>query len=127
MNHKPTSSQTIQDTGIYYAMKRIQGKYKVFILYILSQQEFVRFNEIKRRIPGITFKSLTTALKELENDSLIHRHAYPEIPPRVEYSLTDLGKSILPPLQMLCRWGNEHKNDEEKKSGNSLIFFSIHP
>lgn len=115
MNHKPTSSQTIQDTGIYYAMKRIQGKYKVFILYILSQQEFVRFNEIKRRIPGITFKSLTTALKELENNSLIHRHAYPEIPPRVEYSLTDLGKSILPPLQMLCRWGNEHKNDEEKK------------
>ncbi len=90
-------------------MSLIQGKYKMFILYTLMEYGTVRFNEMKRYISGISYKTLSLTLKELEADGLVHRKEYPQIPPRVEYSLTERGKSLIPILDMMCEWGEKHR------------------
>nr|WP_320038265.1 helix-turn-helix domain-containing protein [uncultured Bacteroides sp.] len=85
----------------------IGGKWKTIILYSLSSST-KRFGEIAVRIPNISRKVLTEQLKELENNGLILREHYKEIPPRVEYSLTDLGKSLSPVFRELEIWGTEN-------------------
>ena len=79
--------------------------------YTLSLMEFgvVRFNEMKKYIGGISFKTLSTTLKELESDRLVHREEYPQIPPKVEYSLTERGKSLIPILDAMCEWGDNNR------------------
>lgn len=96
------------DTGYSYAMSLIQGKHKMAILYCLMEYEPVRFNEMRRYLGSITDKTLSRNLKELESDGLIARHEYPQIPPKVEYSLTELGASLMEVLDRLCLWGTEH-------------------
>lgn len=105
----------LEDTGFNYTMSLIQGKYKMFILYALMEFKVVRFNELKKYIGTISYKTLSLTLKELESDDLVHREEYPQIPPKVEYSLTERGKSLMPILDMLCEWGD--KNRTYKKSG----------
>ena len=99
----------LEQTGFHYTMSLIQGKYKMFILYTLMDFGVVRFNEMKRYIRGISFKTLSATLKELEADGLVHREEYPQIPPKVEYSLTERGRSLIPILDQLCTWGEEHR------------------
>lgn len=84
----------------------IGGRWKTIILYILSDHTR-RFGEIAVRMPSISRKVLTEQLKELEADGLINREKFKEIPPRVEYSLTDLGKSLTPILSDMATWGRE--------------------
>lgn len=79
------------------------GKWKTVILYLLSK-DIMRFNELEREIPGITHKMLTQQLRELERDGLIRRKVYNEVPPKVEYSLTELGQSLTPILSAMCMW-----------------------
>ena len=98
-----------EQTGFHYTMSLIQGKYKMFILYTLMDFGVVRFNEMKRYIRGISFKTLSATLKELEADGLVHREEYPQIPPKVEYSLTERGQSLIPILDQMCTWGEEHR------------------
>lgn len=105
----PTSID-IKDTGFGYTLSLIGGKYKMIILYWLNEnQPVMRFNELKRCIGTISFKTLSNTLKELEKDNLIIRKEYPQIPPKVEYSLSNKGKSLMPVLDKMCRWGNQHK------------------
>ena len=92
----------LEQTGFHYTMSLIQGKYKMFILYTLMDFGVVRFNEMKRYIRGISFKTLSATLKELEADGLVHREEYPQIPPKVEYSLTERGRSLIPILDQMC-------------------------
>ena len=99
----------LEDTGFNYTMSLIQGKYKMFILYALMEYGVVRFNEMKKYIGGISYKTLSATLKELEADALVHREEYPQIPPKVEYSLTERGKSLIPILDQMCAWGSEHR------------------
>lgn len=99
----------LEDTGFNYTMSLIQGKYKMFILYTLMGYGVVRINEMKKYIGGISYKTLSVTLKELEADDLVHRKEYPQVPPKVEYSLTERGKSLIPILDMLCTWGEEHR------------------
>ncbi|MDE6594446.1 MAG: helix-turn-helix transcriptional regulator [Oscillospiraceae bacterium] len=99
----------LEDTGFNYTMSLIQGKYKMFILYALMGYGTVRFNEMKKYIGGISYKTLSVTLKELEADGLVHREEYPQIPPKVEYSLTERGKSLIPILDMMCDWGAQHR------------------
>ena len=99
----------LEQTGFHYTMSLIQGKYKMFILYTLMDFGVVRFNEMKRYIRGISFKTLSATLKELEADGLVHREEYPQIPPKVEYSLTERGRSLIPILDQMCTWGEEHR------------------
>ena len=100
---------SLEDTGFNYTMSLIQGKYKMFILYTLMGFEVVRFNEMKKYIRGISYKTLSSTLKEMEADGLVHREEYPQIPPKVEYSLTERGKSLIPILDQMCTWGEEHR------------------
>ena len=79
------------------------------VLYTLSEFGVVRFNELKRYISSVTYKTLSLTLKELERDGLVHREEYPQIPPKVEYSLTDRGKSLMPILDALCEWGDKNR------------------
>ncbi len=98
-----------EDTGFSYTLSLISGKYKMVILYCLMEYKVVRFNELQRYIKTISYKTLSANLKELENDKLIHREEYPQIPPKVEYSLTERGKSLVKVLDELCIWGEENK------------------
>lgn len=98
-----------RDTGFSYTMSLISGKHKMVILYCLMEYQPVRFNEMKRYLGKITDKTLSGNLKELEADGLIARREYPQIPPRVEYSLTDRGKSLMAVLDQLCVWGEQNR------------------
>lgn len=98
-----------ENTGFYYTLSLISGKHKMVILYCLMEFKVVRFNELKRYLKGISDKTLSTNLKELEADRLIIRKEYPQIPPRVEYSLNDCGRSLMKILDQLCIWGEENK------------------
>lgn len=99
----------LEETGFSNTMSLIQGKYKMFILYALMDFGVVRFNEMKKYISGISYKTLSATLKELESDGLINRKEYPQIPPKVEYSLTDRGQSLIPILDSMCEWGEKHR------------------
>ena len=79
------------------------------VLYTLAEFGIVRFNEMKKYISGISYKTLRSTLKELEADQLVHRKEYPQIPPKVEYSLTECGKSLIPILDGMCEWGDKNR------------------
>ena len=101
---------TVADTGFGYTLSLIGGKYKMVILYWLAEYgPVVRFNELKRGIGTISFKTLSSTLKELEADDLIIRKEYPQIPPKVEYSLSRRGKSLIPVLDVMCVWGEKNR------------------
>lgn len=109
----PTGTK-IENTGFGYTLSLIGGKYKMIILYWLNEnQPVMRFNELKRCISTISFKTLSTTLKELEKDQLIIRKEYPKIPPKVEYRLSVRGKSLIPLLDMMCHWGNNNRIKEK--------------
>ena len=91
------------------ALAVIGGKWKGIILYHLNN-ETLRFNELKRLIPGITQRMLTKQLRELEADQIIHRKIFQEIPPKVEYSLTSFGLTLTPILKSLQTWGIDRKS-----------------
>lgn len=98
-----------EDTGFSYTLSLINGKYKMIILYCLMEFEIVRFNDMRRYIKTISDKTLSASLKELEADGLVFRKEYPQIPPKVEYSLTDKGKSLMEVLDLLCVWGEKNR------------------
>ena len=101
---------------ILYAMDIIGQKWKLPILWHLADQETVRYNELKRSVRGVTNMMLTKCLRELEEYGLVIRRQYNEVPPRVEYSLTERGKKLLPALGELYAWGREQL-DFEKNAG----------
>ena len=102
-----------EDTGFSYTLSLISGKYKMVILYCLMEFEVVRFNELKRYLKNISDKTLSTNLKELEADHLIVRVEYQQIPPKVEYSLSDRGKSLMVVLDQLCVWGRKNRLNKQ--------------
>lgn len=86
----------------------IGGKWKILILWYVSFYKVQRFGELMRRLDGITQSTLTKQLRELEADGFLHREVYREIPPKVEYSLTDFGNSFIPVLQTMMDWSQQH-------------------
>lgn len=98
-----------EETGFHYALSLISGKHKPVILYCLMEFGVVRFNELKRYLKTVSDKTLSVNLKEMEADDLIIRKEYPQIPPKVEYSLTERGKSLMEVLDKLCVWGEENR------------------
>ena len=89
------------------AIDEIGGKWKPLILWALKDEK-LRFSEINRALPAITQRMLTKQLRELERDGLVNRKVYAEVPPKVEYSLTAKGESVIPILKLLCDWGEEY-------------------
>ena len=109
MTNRCISDESLSTTGFSYTLSLINGKYKMTILYTMMEFGVVRFNEMKKYIGGISFKTLSSTLKELESDRLVHREEYPQIPPKVEYSLTERGKSLIPILDAMCEWGDRNR------------------
>lgn len=109
MNHKCIAEANWEETGFRYTLSLISGKYKMVILYCLMEYQPVRFNELQRYIGKVSDKTLSQNLKELEADQLICRTVYPQIPPKVEYTLTPRGTSLMGVLDQLCIWGTENR------------------
>lgn len=98
-----------QDTCFGYTLSIINGKWKLLIIFYLSKHGAVRYNELQRMIGKITYRTLSSTLKEMESDGLIHRKEYPQIPPKVEYSLTEKGQTLWPIIKGMCQWGENNK------------------
>jgi DNA-binding HxlR family transcriptional regulator len=97
--------------GIEAALDIVGGKWKPLIIYELKDGT-LRFSQIQDRVrPRITQRMLTKQLRQLEEDGLISRHVYPQVPPKVEYALTEKGSSIIPILDLLCEWGERNLSD----------------
>jgi DNA-binding HxlR family transcriptional regulator len=92
--------------GVEITLEVIGGKWKSLILWHLRERT-LRFSQLKRRLHGVTQKMLTRQLRDLEENGLVHREVYAEVPPKVEYSLTPSGQGVIPILQMMCIWGQE--------------------
>lgn len=94
--------------SVELTLQVIGGKWKPIIIHHLATDGTLRFSEIKRAIPNITQKMLTQQLRELESDGVVHREVYAQVPPKVEYSLTELGRSVMPVIESLCGWGKRY-------------------
>ena len=112
MGEKRTSACKVKEIGgkryrCYFELTLavIGGKWKPIILYHLSLADAVRFGELRRGMPDVTERMLTRQLRELESDGLVHREVFREVPPRVEYSLTAMGASLIPILKEMQAWG----------------------
>ncbi|MGE1063520.1 helix-turn-helix domain-containing protein [Megasphaera paucivorans] len=103
------------DCSVAYTLAIVGGKWKWLIIYKLWNNGIQRYGELKRNIPHITHKMLSQQLKELELEKLISRNEYHQIPPKVEYALTEKGVSLIPILQLMSQWGDDNKPDIESK------------
>lgn len=110
-NKKEIQSATFPDCPVRNVISRITDKWSLLVLYTLEHQEVMRFNDLWRQIPDISQKMLTTTLRHLEDDGIVSREVFVEVPPRVEYRLTERGKSLMPLLDSLLTWGIEHFSD----------------
>ncbi|MGN7938709.1 winged helix-turn-helix transcriptional regulator [Virgibacillus sp. 6R] len=101
-------NEDLKNTGFGYTLSLIGGKYKMTVLYALHISNTpIRYNQLKRMIHFISYKTLTNTLKELEKDQLVIRKEYPQVPPKVEYSLSEKGLSLIPLLDAIFYWGEE--------------------
>jgi len=98
---------------IRQVISRFGDKWSLLVLYTINESEngVMRFNELRHLMMDCSQKMLSQTLKNLEQSHLVHREVYPEVPPRVEYSLTDTGKSLMPAIMALIAWGKEHFNE----------------
>lgn len=101
--------------AVDYAFRRIGGKYKGRILWYLHANTILRYGELRKTLYDITPKMLTQTLRELEDDGLISRKVYYEVPPKVEYSLTETGKELIPFIDYLRQWGDKQIAKENNK------------
>lgn len=111
MNRNEVKDALYPNCPIRNVLSRVGDKWSMLVLFTLENNDSQRFKELQRNIPDISQKMLTATLKMLEGDGLIHREVFPEIPPRVEYSLTEKGKSLLPLIDNLLSWASENMED----------------
>lgn len=108
MKNKENIYNEIDIKPFAYAISLIDGKWKMHILFWLWKKETLRYSELKRALGSVTHKMLSNQLKQLEENGVIIRKEYPQVPPKVEYSLSETGKTMMPILSLFCKWGNEH-------------------
>ncbi|MGL5414863.1 MAG: winged helix-turn-helix transcriptional regulator [Clostridium sp.] len=93
---------------ISYTLNLLGGRWKWLIIYKIHTENIIRYGELKRKLPSISHKMLSSYLKDLQAEELVFRKEYPSMPPKVEYSLTLKGESLLPILELMSEWGNEN-------------------
>lgn len=93
---------------INYTLSILGGKWKWAILWLISTNGVIRYGRLKENLPSIAHKTLSHQLKGLESNELIHREQYNQVPPKVEYSLTNKGKTLIPILELMSQWGNKY-------------------
>ena len=122
MNDQPLYKNSFDKCPLTFALNLIGWKWRLPIIWALSKNGTMRYNELKRNINGITNMMLTQSLKELETDGIINRKQYMEVPPKVEYSLTESGESLIPALKALASWGKKMKSidvSEDQAAANN--------
>lgn len=105
---KSETPEAVFNCPVEATLSVIGGKWKVVILFHLSHFGTHRFAELRRKIPGVSERMLTQQLRELEHDGVVRREVYAEVPPKVEYSLTDYGETLRPICELMCGWGKKH-------------------
>lgn len=105
--------ENIHNTPFGYTLSLIGGKWKLIILYCIIDKQTIRYNDLQRLIGKISYKTLSLQLKELEASGIILRKEYPQIPPKVEYSLTEKGTTLIPVLDQMCYWGQIHQPEKK--------------
>jgi len=115
MNDQALYKSNFDNCPLTFALNLIGGKWRLPIIWALSKNGSTRYNELQRSIDGITSMMLSQSLKELETNGIVTRKQFMEVPPRVEYSLTDNGKNLIPALKALANWGNimRHMNNSK--------------
>ncbi len=108
----PDGAYTEKNCPMIDAMNVIGGKWKLTLIGRIYRQSPARFGELRRSLVGITQKMLTAQLRELERDGIIHRKVYAEVPPKVEYTLTEYGLTLEPIVSLLYAWGEEHRRKQ---------------
>ena len=121
MNTNEVKDALFPNCPIRNILSRIGDKWSMLVLYTLETDEAKRFKELQRNIPDISQKMLTATLKMLEADGLVKREAFPEVPPRVEYSLSDKGKTLLPHINALLSWATDNMDDIYESRRHYLI------
>lgn len=119
MKRNEIIDELVPDCPIRNILARISDKWSLLVLYTLNQEPIMRFNALQKSIPDISQKMLTVTLKTLEEDGFVSRKVYAEVPPKVEYSLTDRALSLLPCINTLIAWAKENMEDiiqDRKKS-----------
>lgn len=119
MKRNEIINELVPDCPIRNILARISDKWSLLVLYTLNQEPVMRFNALQKNIPDISQKMLTVTLKTLEEDGFVSRKVYAEVPPKVEYSLTDRALSLLPCINTLIDWAKENMEDiiqDRKKS-----------
>ena len=111
--------KTPENCQVEDALDILVGKWKAVILLYLLQEGTKRFSELKRKMPGITQKMLTKQLRELEDEGIIERKVYAQVPPKVEYSITEYGRSLEPVLQAMHEWGAKHTMQRGLQQGEN--------
>ncbi len=109
------------DCPIRNVLARVGDKWSLLVLYNLQHREPVRFKELQRQIPDISQKSLTQTLRTLEEDGFVTREVFPEVPPRVEYSLTSRALSFLPLVENMINWAKENMDEIIKDRTNNIV------
>jgi len=109
MSDQALYKSNLDSCPLTFALNLMGGKWRLPIIWALSKNGTMRYNELKRSIDGITNMMLTQSLKELELNGIVNRKQFMEVPPRVEYSLTDNGENLIPALKALANWGNKMK------------------
>lgn len=121
MNTNEVKDALFPNCPIRNILSRIGDKWSMLVLYTLETDEAKRFKELQRNIPDISQKVLTATLKMLEADGLVKREAFAEVPPRVEYSLSDKGKTLLPHINALLSWATDNMDDIYESRRHYLI------
>ena len=128
MKRNEIIDELVPDCPIRNILARISDKWSLLVLYTLNQEPTMRFNALQKSIPDISQKMLTVTLKTLEEDGFVNRKVYAEVPPKVEYSLTNRALSLLPCINTLIAWAKENmediildrKNRRKQKKGNNF-------
>ncbi|RAS73203.1 winged helix-turn-helix transcriptional regulator [Priestia endophytica] len=115
---EPPSEEQEEVCSLTLIQNVIAGRWKIIILWYISRRTR-RFNELQRLVPGISKGILTRQLRELEEDGLVHREVYKEVPPKVEYSLTQQGESFIPILDIMREWGGKYMEEKKKEQNTS--------
>lgn len=102
------SDQSAIKCPVSYTLSIVGGKWKWLILWLIYKSEIIRYGGLKKHLPNIAHKTLSQQIKELEENDLIHRKQYNQIPPKVEYSLTEKGKTLIPVLKNMAEWGTQY-------------------
>lgn len=113
-----------QGCSVEATLSLIDGKWKGVILYRLLTESVLRFNQLRRLLPNITQRMLTNQLRELEHDGLVVRTVYPQVPPKVEYRLTEYGHTLAPVINALKAWGDQHIQRQNTDAGSETAVAS---